>query len=44
LRRLMLHAARLELTLPDGDKLQVDAPLDEATATSLQQLSVVHPQ
>ncbi|MET3998796.1 23S rRNA pseudouridine(955/2504/2580) synthase RluC [Marinobacterium sp. MBR-109] len=44
LRRLMLHAARLEVILPDGDRLQVDAPLDDATAASLQQLSVVHPQ
>lgn len=43
IRRLMLHAARLELVLPEGDTLAVDAPLDDSTAASLQRLSVVHP-
>jgi len=40
IRRLMLHAARLELTLPDGERLRIDAPLDTATAAALEQLSV----
>lgn len=44
LRRLMLHAARLEVTLPDGERLGIDAPLDDATAASLKQLSLQRPQ
>jgi 23S rRNA pseudouridine955/2504/2580 synthase len=44
IRRLMLHAAHLELVMPDGNTLTVDAPLDQSTASFVQQLSVVCPQ
>jgi 23S rRNA pseudouridine955/2504/2580 synthase len=44
LRRLMLHAARLELVLPEGETLRVAAPLDDATASALRQLAVEYPQ
>lgn len=39
IRRLLLHAARLELTLPDGAPLRIDAPLDGATTAALEQLA-----
>jgi len=39
IRRLLLHAARLELKLPDGAPLRIDAPLDAATAAALEQLA-----
>ncbi len=38
IRRLMLHAACLELTLPDGERLRVEAPLDSETQAVLAQL------
>lgn len=38
IRRLMLHAARLELELPDGKKLSVAAPLDQDTENMLESL------
>jgi len=38
IRRLMLHAARLELELPDGEKLSVAAPLDQDTENMLESL------
>lgn len=37
-KRLMLHAARLELELPDGEKLSVSAPLDQETEVMLESL------
>ncbi|MBV0932141.1 23S rRNA pseudouridine(955/2504/2580) synthase RluC [Marinobacterium weihaiense] len=42
LKRLMLHAARLELTLPDGERLKVEAPLDEGTKAALARLAESH--
>jgi 23S rRNA pseudouridine955/2504/2580 synthase len=38
LKRLFLHAERLELTLPDGRPLRVEAPLDAHLASVLEQL------
>ena len=37
-KRLMLHAAGLNLTLPDGEKLQVRAPLDDTLITLMDNL------
>ncbi|MBR9830353.1 MAG: 23S rRNA pseudouridine(955/2504/2580) synthase RluC [Oceanospirillales bacterium] len=39
IKRLMLHAARLELNLPDGERLRVEAPLDADTEKALAQLA-----
>ncbi len=39
IRRLMLHAARLELHMPDGERLRVDAPLDTDTEKALSRLA-----
>lgn len=39
IKRLMLHAARLELTLPDGERLRVEAPLDPDTESALSRLA-----
>ncbi len=38
LKRLFLHASRLELTLPDGSPLQVQAPLPQELSRLLAQL------
>jgi 23S rRNA pseudouridine955/2504/2580 synthase len=38
-RRLMLHAAALQLELPDGTPLRVEAPLESEIVTALEQLS-----
>ena len=37
-KRLMLHAAGLRLTLPDGETLQVRAPLDDSLVTLMDKL------
>lgn len=39
IKRLMLHAARLDLTLPDGERLRVEAPLDAETDNALARLA-----
>lgn len=39
IKRLMLHAARLELALPDGERLRVEAPLDVDTESALSRLA-----
>jgi len=41
LKRLFLHASRLELTLPDGKALQVEAPLPDDLRRLLTRLSPV---
>lgn len=38
-RRLMLHAAGLEVSLPDGEKLSVRAPLDQDLSRQLDRLT-----
>lgn len=38
IRRLMLHAAGLELTLPGGERLRIAAPQDAAATAALEQL------
>jgi 23S rRNA pseudouridine955/2504/2580 synthase len=38
LRRLFLHASSVALTLPDGQALSVNAPLDDALARVLESL------
>lgn len=42
IHRLMLHAASLQVELPDGEKLHVEAPLDQQTAAALEQLALRH--
>lgn len=39
LKRLMLHAARLELTLPDDERLRIEAPLEQETQAILDRLA-----
>ncbi|MBP0048669.1 23S rRNA pseudouridine(955/2504/2580) synthase RluC [Marinobacterium sp. AK62] len=43
-KRLMLHAAKLEVSLPDGEKLSVSAPLDPETTNVLDKLAQRFPR
>lgn len=39
IRRLFLHAAHLQVTLPEGDELKLDAPLDEGLQAAMERLA-----
>lgn len=39
IRRLFLHAAFLQVALPDGDELKLDAPLDEGLQAAMERLA-----
>ena len=44
LQRLALHAHRLEFSLPDGKRIQLEAPLPKDLAATLNQLRKITPQ
>lgn len=39
IRRLFLHSATLEVALPDGEKIKVDAPLEASLSQALERLA-----